>query len=502
MSASSRSAATIPAVATVAAAAAHCCWRLVLPEPVAAEPDQSPEEIALTSMMAAEEAERKCADTPGCKLLRFLHSRGLNHVFPVFKRAGLGEYEDVTSVLDLPREAADARFAEIGLSVADVAALRLVLDDVRSASSSMGGSTASASARSSVEVTEIGEAVSLADVRQHVNFLQWNRLQADEINSWVINDPGAEIEQGRFIAEGTSGNVYQGRWQGMNVAIKVYKSPVKASHSSMFKTAADDLDAQRRATAEAMNEMQLMRRMQHQSILRLYGACITPPTLIIVSELCVGSLSSLLYGKISAAAAAAAGGGGAGGGWSERLTPRWESAFVKGIATGMAFLHLHNVGHRDLKSANVLFDRGLMPKICDFAFSKHSSDISQQTRLARSRSVNAGATEAERLRQSQSQSQPLLQRAASQSGGGPTEHEHENEKPSDWTTGQVGTTQWMAPEVLGDGANAFTAKSDVWSFGVIVWEILNRKRPYGKTPPQVQYSIVPAILSSLFLATG
>jgi hypothetical protein len=55
-----------------------------------------------------------------------------------------------------------------------------------------------------------------------------------------------------------------------------------------------------------------------------------------------GSLSSLLYGKISAASARL------GGGWSERLTTRWESAFAKGIATGMAFLHLHSAPERKL----------------------------------------------------------------------------------------------------------------------------------------------------------
>jgi serine/threonine protein kinase len=36
----------------------------------------------------------------------------------------------------------------------------------------------------------------------------------------------------------------------------------------------------------------------------------------------------------------------------------------------MDFLHSHNVCHRDLKSANVLFDRKLHVKLCDFAFSK------------------------------------------------------------------------------------------------------------------------------------
>jgi hypothetical protein len=77
-------------------------------------------------MMAAEEAERRCAETPGCKLLRFLHGHGLNHMFPIFKRGGLGEFQDVILLLGKPREVADARFSAVGLSAADIMALRLI----------------------------------------------------------------------------------------------------------------------------------------------------------------------------------------------------------------------------------------------------------------------------------------------------------------------------------------------------------------------------------------
>ena len=62
------------AAAVAATTALICCRRQLVVVPL------SPEEVALTSMMAAEEAERRCADTPGCKLLRFLHGHGLNHM--------------------------------------------------------------------------------------------------------------------------------------------------------------------------------------------------------------------------------------------------------------------------------------------------------------------------------------------------------------------------------------------------------------------------------------
>lgn len=51
-------------------------------------------------------------------------------------------------------------------------------------------------------------------------------------------------------------------------------------------------------------------------------------------------------------------------------------------------------------------------------------------------------------------------------------------------TGQCGTYQWMAPEVI--GGHIYTEKADVFSFGINLWELLTRKIPYdGMQPMQV-----------------
>jgi hypothetical protein len=84
----------------------------------------------------------------------------------------------------------------------------------------------------------------------------------------------------------------------------------------------------------------------------------------------------------------------------------------------------HNVCHRDLKSANVLFDKQLRIKLCDFAFSKFK----------------------------------------------PADEDSANLRT------QVGTAAWMAPEVLrGDD---YSVKCDVYSFGVILWEMIERRQPF------------------------
>ncbi|XP_027101818.2 cysteine-rich receptor-like protein kinase 42 isoform X1 [Coffea arabica] len=104
----------------------------------------------------------------------------------------------------------------------------------------------------------------------------------------------------------------------------------------------------------------------------------------------------------------------------------WKERFqiIAGIAEGIAFLHGGaeiRIVHRDIKSSNVLLDENLTPKIADFGLARHFAE--DKTHLS---------------------------------------------------TGIAGTLGYMAPEYLVKGQ--LTEKADVYSFGVLVLEIVCRRK--------------------------
>ena len=108
----------------------------------------------------------------------------------------------------------------------------------------------------------------------------------------------------------------------------------------------------------------------------------------------------------------------------------WDKRWViaMDIAHGVSALHSKDIVHRDIKSLNVLIGHNMRAKLADFGQAKLKTS---------SKSVKTRRSE----------------------------------------TGAVGTTAWLAPEVA-RGDSACSIETDMYSFGMTLWELGSRKRPY------------------------
>ncbi|WOG99492.1 hypothetical protein DCAR_0518844 [Daucus carota subsp. sativus] len=107
--------------------------------------------------------------------------------------------------------------------------------------------------------------------------------------------------------------------------------------------------------------------------------------------------------------------------------------FAIDIARGMQYLHSQGVLHRDLKSENLLLGEDMCVKVADFGISCLESQCGS-------------------------------------------------------AKGFTGTYRWMAPEMI--KGKAQTKKVDVYSFGIVLWELLTSLTPFDNmTPEQAAFAV-------------
>jgi serine/threonine protein kinase len=90
-----------------------------------------------------------------------------------------------------------------------------------------------------------------------------------------------DIELGDIIGGGGVGLVYSGWIKGRNEAVA-------------FKTLFDSR-VNEELRREYLDELQVLSRVNHSNIVSFLGACITPPNLFFVMELCVCSLFDIIH---------------------------------------------------------------------------------------------------------------------------------------------------------------------------------------------------------------
>eukprot|EP00850_Spirogloea_muscicola_P002772 SM000011S18950 [mRNA] locus=s11:74493:76789:- [translate_table: standard] len=169
-------------------------------------------------------------------------------------------------------------------------------------------------------------------------------------------------------------------------------------------------------------ELAVLRVANHKNVVPVIGAAMVGRNVCIVSKYMTCSLHDFLHRN-------------------QQLELRRVLELAHDIAEGMQFLHSQDVVHRDLKTANILLDQDGKASVADFGTALMSG-----------------------------------WRAS-----------HDIVEPE--------TYRWMAPEVSMtklQGHNAACAKSqstqhasalDVYSYGIVLWELLTSKLPYDEYLP-------------------
>eukprot|EP00026_Physarum_polycephalum_P001170 Phypoly_transcript_01171.p1 GENE.Phypoly_transcript_01171~~Phypoly_transcript_01171.p1 ORF type:complete len:1117 (+),score=199.88 Phypoly_transcript_01171:88-3438(+) len=197
----------------------------------------------------------------------------------------------------------------------------------------------------------------------------------------------ADLVMAEVLGTGSFGEVVKGKYRDNAVAIKC-----------MHK----NLQSMQHAVSLYVNEIELMCRVRHPNVVRIFG-CTAPPLVYIVMDYYPSNLSQLIQK------------------WSRIPTPVLLK-IAKGIANGLFYLHnVAKIIHRDMKPSNVLLDDKNNPKIADFGVARD----------------NAGTL----------------------------------------TMTGIGTPTYMAPEML--KGRKYSDKVDVYSFGLILWQMFTGQKPFA-----------------------
>ncbi|CAL8271012.1 unnamed protein product [Boreogadus saida] len=203
---------------------------------------------------------------------------------------------------------------------------------------------------------------------------------------WEV-DP-EELVLGEELGSGQFGMVLEARWREKRVAVKMVKEEAMSED-------------------EFIEEAQVLTKLSHCKLVKLYGVCSqrNPPCLVL--ELMEnGCLSDYLRAR------------------KGQLSPATLLVMCLDVSEAMAYLESLKIIHRDLAARNCLVSKNNEVKVSDFGMARYV--------------------------------------------------------PDDLYTCSMGSKfsiKWSAPEVI--KYSKFSSKSDIWSFGVLMWEVFSEGRmPY------------------------
>jgi len=239
-----------------------------------------------------------------------------------------------------------------------------------------------------------------------------------------------EVEWTAKLGAGGFGSVYMGRWHGSVVAVKVLPKQCDASA---------DMAKMLRAEVGALADQ------RHPCICSFFGTAVLScgSHAIVLEYLNGGTLHTLLHvGQASERTAPA-------------LSTPLACRLARETASGVSFLHASGYMHRDVKSSNILLDArddGYHAKVADFGVA-----------TLRSTAKSSGGAPAS--------SPPTSEDDGSNDPTGGASSQH---------TTCCGTLRYMAPEMT--RGTRYDCACDVYSFGIVLWEVMHEQRPFAYLP--------------------
>ncbi|XP_057592276.1 fibroblast growth factor receptor 2 isoform X4 [Hippopotamus amphibius kiboko] len=240
--------------------------------------------------------------------------------------------------------------------------------------------------------------------------------------------PRDKLTLGKPLGEGCFGQVV------MAEAVGIDKEKPKEAVTVAVKMLKDD--ATEKDLSDLVSEMEMMKMMgKHKNIINLLGACTQDgPLYVIVEYASKGNLREYLRARRPPGMEYS---------YDINRVPEEQMTFkdlvscTYQLARGMEYLASQKCIHRDLAARNVLVTENNVMKIADFGLARDINNIDYYKKT---------------------------------------------------TNGRL-PVKWMAPEALFD--RVYTHQSDVWSFGVLMWEIFTLGgSPYPGIPVEELFKLL------------
>ncbi|MCO5597442.1 hypothetical protein L7F22_051520 [Adiantum nelumboides] len=209
---------------------------------------------------------------------------------------------------------------------------------------------------------------------------------------------------------------------------KVYIGRLKDGTSVAIKRL--DVSTQQGSNNDFLAQVSRVSMLENENVVKLVGYCLDGNLRVLAYEFAtMGSLHDRLHGRKSVQGAQPA------------PTLQWTQRvkIAVGAAKGLEYLHEkapHSVIHRDIRSSNILLFDDYLAKISDFNLSNQAPDMAARLQSTR----------------------------------------------------VLGTFGYYAPEYAMTGQ--LTYKSDIYSFGVVLLELLSGRKPVDHTLPRGEQSLV------------